>query len=228
MHSTSRADTSDTLYRHRPLPHIMSSTANRMHRGIRSYLDPLNNYTTISMGDSHTSSNESVVMSRYTNSHRSQPDSQFQTKIVREIFCGYCDSFLSRRGMRAILLGDTNVELYSTDVAPKNSVGLIGDDYVTKNCNCKIKDIACLCCGNVMGYHVTSPCSSCLQASHNGHFWMFHSEGLKCRDRKDPQSKATMMWGSIPNQIVDDKLPYETYMEADDLAVITDGIECIR
>ncbi|KNC74418.1 hypothetical protein SARC_13032 [Sphaeroforma arctica JP610] len=146
------------------------------------------------------------VTSRYMQtSRRMQPDSQ--TKIVRELFCIHCDSFLSRRGMRAILLGDTNVELFSTDIAPKKSVGLVGEDYVTKNCLCRIKDIACLCCGNVMGYHVTKPCSTCLQASHNGHFWMFHSENLRYKDRKDPDSKTTMTWGSIPNTVMDQDAP---------------------
>ena len=50
------------------------------------------------------------------------------------------------------------MQLFSTDSIP-NGVQLVNDDYMTKNCHCKIKDIACLGCGNVVGYHVTQPVS---------------------------------------------------------------------
>jgi hypothetical protein len=48
----------------------------------------------------------------------------------------------------------------------------------------------------------------CLEACHNGHFWMFHSEGLKSRERKDPHDgNQTMMWGMIPNPQSDAEAP---------------------
>ncbi|KAG5461992.1 MAG: hypothetical protein BJ554DRAFT_5735 [Olpidium bornovanus] len=30
------------------------------------------------------------------------------------------------------------------------------------------------------------PCSACLDACNNGHFWMFHAEGIRSADRMDP------------------------------------------
>ncbi|KNC69614.1 hypothetical protein SARC_17872, partial [Sphaeroforma arctica JP610] len=68
----------------------------------------------------------------------------FEAKAVCTITCRFCESELSDRGMRAILLGDTNVELYSTDLPPTDTLGLVGEDYTTKNCACQIKDSACL------------------------------------------------------------------------------------
>jgi hypothetical protein len=61
--------------------------------------------------------------------------------------------------------------LFSTD-APPHGVALVFDDYRTRNCHCRIRDVACLGCGNVIGYHVTQPCEPCMGACNNGHFWM--------------------------------------------------------
>ena len=55
---------------------------------------------------------------------------------------------------------------------------------------------------------MTRPCEVCLEACHNGHFWMFHSEGLLSRERKDPvDSSQTMMWGTIPNPLCEEEYP---------------------
>ena len=61
---------------------------------------------------------------------------------------------------------------------------LVADDYMTRTCSCKIRDVACLGCGNVIGYHVTQPCEPCLGACNNGHFWMFHAAEVAARTRK--------------------------------------------
>ena len=63
------------------------------------------------------------------------------------------------------------MELFSTD-SPPFGVQLVFDDYRTRNCHCRIRDVACLGCGNVIGYHVTQPCEPCMDACNNGHFWM--------------------------------------------------------
>lgn len=108
--------------------------------------------------------------------------SAFSKKVVCNLHCTYCQRFLCNRGMKAILLADKGVELYSTD-SPPHAVELVNDDYTTRDCFCKIRDIACLGCGNIMGYHVTQPCSSCLSSCNNGHFWMFHTENVVSSDR---------------------------------------------
>jgi ferredoxin len=110
--------------------------------------------------------------------------------------------------MRAILLGNTSVELFSTDRQPFG-VALVDKDYCTKNCHCRIRDAACLGCGNVVGYHVTQPCDRCLEACNNGltmniekqiinatyvgHFWMFLSDAVRPVDRLE---KSGWFWFS--------------------------------
>ena len=98
--------------------------------------------------------------------------------------------------MKAILLADTRVELFSTDSIPIDRVQLVFDDYTTRNCKCNIRDVACLGCGNVIGYHVTKPCEACMNACNNGHFWMFHSDGVKADEVSDSSGKV-INWGSI-------------------------------
>ncbi|KAF9144022.1 Protein fam72a [Linnemannia schmuckeri] len=97
--------------------------------------------------------------------------------------------------MKAMLLADTSVELYSTD-HPPGSVQLIDKDYTTSNCKCKIRDVACRVCGNVIGYHITQPCQQCLKAPNNGHFWMFHTEGVVGQERMN------MDLGKLVQQLV--------------------------
>ncbi|KAJ3331738.1 Protein fam72b, partial [Blyttiomyces sp. JEL0837] len=106
--------------------------------------------------------------------------------------------FRSKAGMKAILLGDTRVELYSTD-SPPCRVQLVEADYTTQNCQCRIRDVACLQCGNVIGYHVTQPCETCLESCNNGHFWMFLSDGVEAIERTrhdDPNQK--LVWAMLP------------------------------
>jgi len=98
--------------------------------------------------------------------------SPLRNKIVYQLECCFCQTYICGRAMRAILLADTKIELYSTDVPPSR-LRLLDDDRMTQGCNCRIRDTACACCGNVMGYHVSQPCERCLEARNNGHFWMF-------------------------------------------------------
>ena len=48
----------------------------------------------------------------------------FRSKAVCLLECGFCSSEICRRGMRAILLADTSVELYSTDDVTKGYMKL--------------------------------------------------------------------------------------------------------
>jgi hypothetical protein len=75
----------------------------------------------------------------------------FRSKAVCVLDCTYCKNDICNRGMKAILLADTSVELYSTDDVTRGGVQLVGEDYITRNCRCRIRDVACLGCGNVVG-----------------------------------------------------------------------------
>ncbi|KAI9202676.1 FAM72 protein-domain-containing protein [Polychytrium aggregatum] len=122
---------------------------------------------------------------------------QFREKAVCKLYCNHCATLMCKRGMKAILLGNTKVELFSTDTPPRG-VQLIHLDYTTRNCLCRIRDAACLGCGNVVGYHVTQPCEKCLEACNNGHFWMFHAEGVHSEDRMDQNGRQLLRWESLP------------------------------
>ncbi|XP_028398288.1 protein FAM72A-like [Dendronephthya gigantea] len=141
----------------------------------------------------------------------------FQDKTVIYLRCKCCNRCVCARGMKAILLADTKVELYSTDLPPEQSIQLIGQDYRTKNCFCRIKDVACFGCGCIVGYHVILPCSSCLGSCNNGHFWMFHSDVTYPVERLDPTGTKVMLWGTLPSCTEDTEIR-DTELE----------IECFR
>lgn len=73
-------------------------------------------------------------------SHRSS--NALRNKIVYKLNCAYCCTSVCERAMRAILLADTKVELYSTDIPPK-AVVTMNEDRMTAGCNCKIRDTVC-------------------------------------------------------------------------------------
>ncbi|KAG0291782.1 Protein fam72a [Linnemannia gamsii] len=134
--------------------------------------------------------NSNIYANNFPNNISPSLHPQFRAKAVCRLTCKSCLSDVCMRGMKAILLADSRIELYSTDRPPKG-VQLVYDDYRTRNCKCRIRDVACLGCGNTLGYHVTQPCESCLEACNNGHFWMFHSDGVSCTKRYLPKTSST-------------------------------------
>ena len=82
-----------------------------------------------------------LARSRPTERAQSRP--QFRSKVVCLLSCKHCEVEVCKRGMKAILLADMNVELFSTD-SPPYGVQLVLDDYQTRNCFCRIRDVACL------------------------------------------------------------------------------------
>ena len=75
---------------------------------------------------------------------RNRLERLFGEKVVMELNCKFCSSKICRRGMRALLLADTKTELFSTDLPPTHTTALVGGDYRTSSCDCKISDVACL------------------------------------------------------------------------------------
>eukprot|EP00039_Didymoeca_costata_P021853 m.345590 g.345590 ORF g.345590 m.345590 type:complete len:180 (+) comp26793_c0_seq1:137-676(+) len=136
------------------------------------------------------------------NSQYGQGDYEYRSvfghKIVHELSCHYCTRELSRRGMRALLLADTDVELFSTDGPPLHGCALIGESYSTRQCQCVISDVACLGCGNIVGYHVVQPCCSCLKACNNGHLWMFHGHAVQAQERANNRNTKHLTWSHLP------------------------------
>ncbi|XP_043932780.1 protein FAM72A [Protopterus annectens] len=124
--------------------------------------------------------------------------STFKNKCVSVLCCRFCEQVLCVRGMQAVLLADTDIELYSTDIPPTSATDFVGTCYSTEICKCKLKDIACLRCGNIVGYHVVVPCKPCLLSCNNGHFWMFHSDAILVNNRLDSSGVNQLLWGNLP------------------------------
>ncbi len=74
---------------------------------------------------------------------------------------------------------------------------MVDKDYLTRNCRCRIRDVACLGCGNVCGYHVTAPCEKCLESCNNGHFWMFHASCVAAEERLLPSGDRYLLWAHL-------------------------------
>ncbi|KAG0083958.1 Protein fam72a [Podila epicladia] len=119
-------------------------------------------------------------------------------KEVVRMACRFCESIICERGMKAQLLADQTIGLFSTDDPPQ-SVQLIGSDYKPTNCSCRIRDTACLTCGNAIGYHITQPCEKCLMAENNGHLWLFHPEYIFSGPRFDPLFARQLRWEDLPS-----------------------------
>eukprot|EP00730_Choanoeca_flexa_P011264 TRINITY_DN24226_c0_g1_i1.p1 TRINITY_DN24226_c0_g1~~TRINITY_DN24226_c0_g1_i1.p1 ORF type:complete len:205 (+),score=26.05 TRINITY_DN24226_c0_g1_i1:1-615(+) len=127
----------------------------------------------------------------------------FARKPVHTLSCRYCTSSLCSRAMKALLLADEKTMLFSTDACP-DAVLLVEDEYLTESCACGIQDMACRCCGNIVGYHVVRPCDSCLRACNNGHLYMFHGRNVVGHERiQDHQPNQPLQWGQLPPPSVD-------------------------
>ncbi|KAJ1668483.1 hypothetical protein EV178_000515 [Coemansia sp. RSA 1646] len=103
--------------------------------------------------------------------------------------------------MRALLLADNRIELFSTDMPPMVKIQLVGTDYTTRSCRCKIRNVACLGCGNEIGYHITQPCPECLKACNNGHFWMFLTESVYPEEIRDTTPGPVPPWPSLQPEL---------------------------
>lgn len=105
--------------------------------------------------------------------------------------CRACDTFLTNRGMKAVLLLRPNVSLYSTDALPANcSAYSTNPDALRsppcrpfaapRTCECLTQTLCCHTCGSSIGYMIVVPCSRCTSVTANnratnGHRFVFHS-----------------------------------------------------
>ncbi|GAA5876906.1 hypothetical protein JCM16303_006331 [Sporobolomyces ruberrimus] len=108
--------------------------------------------------------------------------------------CASCDTFLTNRGMRAVLLLKPHIVLFSTDAPPCNAETswpeeTVEEEHVERTCDCLTSSIACHGCGRIIGYHIVAPCSKCTdsvqkhQRSANHHRFVFHHNEVSSRER---------------------------------------------
>ncbi|KAF8936564.1 Protein fam72a [Dissophora ornata] len=124
--------------------------------------------------------------------------------------------------MKAVMLSDHSKELYSTDMPPAG-LQLVNEDRQVRHCACRIRDSACLGCGQVAGYHVTQPCADCLNDQNNGHFWMFYSSAVYHykRNRIDGPTGDVMLWANVPTISYDQALSRQLRLEVPVLSIRT-------
>ncbi|KAG9065434.1 Protein fam72a [Linnemannia hyalina] len=142
----------------------------------------------------------------------------FLSQPVYQLACAACIRPLCLRAMKAVMLSDYSKELYSTDMPPAG-LQLVNDDRQVRHCACRIRDSACLGCGQVAGYHVTQPCSDCLKDQNNGHFWMFYSSAVVHykRLRVDGHVGDVMLWANVPSINFDQVLAQQLRREVPNL-----------
>lgn len=90
------------------------------------------------------------------------------------VHCGECSALLTKYGLESSLLSDPRIHLISTNIISP-AISPVYDPYMAKSCRCVVRDVGCLRCGKIVGYHIIQPCSICLRSKNNGHLWMFHS-----------------------------------------------------
>ncbi|GAA5944252.1 uncharacterized protein JCM15063_006581 [Sporobolomyces koalae] len=126
-------------------------------------------------------------------SRSSPPPAPAPVHRVYNLNCASCDTFLTNRGMRAVLLLKPHIVLFSTDAAPCHSEtswpAESQEEHVERTCECLTSSIACHGCGRVVGYHIVAPCSKCTdsvqkhQRSANHHRFVFHHNEVTSSER---------------------------------------------
>ncbi|KAF9012424.1 hypothetical protein BDQ17DRAFT_1343868 [Cyathus striatus] len=118
--------------------------------------------------------------------------------------CKSCGTFLTNRGMKAVLLLRPNVSLYSSDALPVNcSAYAYSPEHIrsksfrrpapsashSRTCECLTQTLYCHGCGSTVGYMIVIPCARCttsVSASNratNGHRFVFHATEVSGTER---------------------------------------------
>ncbi|KIP08462.1 hypothetical protein PHLGIDRAFT_18909 [Phlebiopsis gigantea 11061_1 CR5-6] len=125
--------------------------------------------------------------------------------------CKSCSTFLTNRGMKAVLLLHPSVPLYSTDAIPINCSAQAMTAEATassssraqatsansaerprpiaRTCDCLTQTLWCHGCGTAVGYMIVTPCVRCTSSvapnnrSTNGHRFVFYSAEIVASER---------------------------------------------
>ncbi|KAH8923857.1 hypothetical protein BT69DRAFT_1333467 [Atractiella rhizophila] len=137
---------------------------------------------------------------------RQRAENQHHHHRVYVLTCAHCDSFISDRGMRAVLLLKPDISLFSTDSTPFNASPLPPLDpnscYIAscipseRTCDCLTQSLGCHQCGATLGYHIITACEKCTNSLSNertvtnGHRWVFHWNEVNARERRYVEGEA--------------------------------------
>ncbi|KAF8633340.1 hypothetical protein AX17_004512 [Amanita inopinata Kibby_2008] len=143
--------------------------------------------------------------------------------------CKSCETFLTNRGMKAVLLLHPNVSLYSSDALPINCSAYSSNpdalrppasrprsNSSNRTCECLTQTLCCHGCGSPVGYMIVIPCNRCTSSitvtnrATNGHRFVFHSSEVIGTERH-----------YIPNE--PGVIPYETQREESTITAAPSG-----
>ncbi|KAJ8076550.1 hypothetical protein PM082_000973 [Marasmius tenuissimus] len=119
------------------------------------------------------------------------------------IDCKSCGTFLTNRGMKAVLLLHPSVALFSSDALPVNCSAYSTNPDVlrpatscrpppttpARTCECLTQTLCCHGCGAAIGYMIVIPCIRCTSSitatnrATNGHRFVFHSSEVTGTER---------------------------------------------
>ncbi|KAJ1666699.1 hypothetical protein EV178_002130 [Coemansia sp. RSA 1646] len=152
-------------------------------------------------------------------------------QAVWSLHCRHCNVLWSSRGMEAIVMARPAIRCFSTDLPPLGCdvvyqpVPAAIEDMVVDSgcttcssithharrfdlapggpCDCHVQDIACLGCGNIVGYYIHRPCFRCLaqrlRIKQRGfqHLWTFYQDNVYAVQRKD-EFGDLVSWQDLP------------------------------
>ncbi|EPQ57581.1 hypothetical protein GLOTRDRAFT_127934 [Gloeophyllum trabeum ATCC 11539] len=133
--------------------------------------------------------------------HPPQPPPTQRTHVPQKVWildCKSCGSFLTNRGMKAVLLLHPSISLFSTDALPANCSAWdartppLPSSSGRRTCECLTQTLCCHGCGAAVGYVIVCPCLRCTaqpptspsQRSTNGHRFVFYSREVRACERR--------------------------------------------
>lgn len=136
----------------------------RHHRMMASYISQVRGFNAAWESSTQWQAQANARAGTFVDSHdpppytRPQP-SQPQHRVYT-LHCSHCDSFVSDRGMRAVLLLRPHITLFSTDAPPSNCGALYSNtdeeplpdfENVERTCECLTQSLGCFGCGTTIG-----------------------------------------------------------------------------
>lgn len=118
---------------------------------------------------------------------------------VLAVRCGCCDAALSRRGVKALLLSDSDTLMVSVDTDVIGAIVPTAEQLETP-CECSCQRAVCRACGAELGYHVACPCSKCLAKTNNGHTTIFFLDAVRTEQLANVHadgSRTILTWGDV-------------------------------
>ncbi|KAJ3791016.1 hypothetical protein GGU10DRAFT_257290 [Lentinula aff. detonsa] len=149
------------------------------------------------------------------------PPPAVQQAVAHKVWiidCRSCGSFLTNRGMKAVLLLRPNVPLFSSDALPANCSAYTSNPEALKppvscrppiqpsrTCECLTQTLCCQGCGTAIGYMIVIPCIRCTSSisannrATNGHRFVFHSSEVVGSERHYiPNEPGVMPFEPVP------------------------------